>query len=90
MCTKPTWGHNLAFFYTGSFARTTRPNESLNELRPNELRPNDLFERFDTDALKRPDRKLLRGCTHNRNKPTRESWANELHEHSQSQPRVTT
>jgi hypothetical protein len=46
-------------------------------------------------ALARPARTSSRGCPqttrpNDRNEATRESRANELHEHAQSQPRVTT
>jgi len=46
---------------------------------PNELRPNDPPERVDMDALKRSERTILRGLPNDRNEPTRESRANELH-----------
>jgi hypothetical protein len=49
-----------------------------------------LPERVHTGALKQPARTILHGCPNDRNEPTRESRANELHERAQSQPRVTT
>jgi hypothetical protein len=71
--------------------QTTRPNDpperparTSSHGRPQTTHPNDLPERVHTGALKRPAR------TNDRNEPTRESRANELHERAQSQPRVTT
>jgi hypothetical protein len=63
--------------------QTTRPNDPP-ERPARTTHPNDLPERVHTGALKRPAR------TNDRNEPTRESRANELHERAQSQPRVTT
>jgi len=74
---KTNLGSQLSIFDTGSFAQA-RP------------RSNDPLERVDTDALKRPARTILHVRSHDRNGATRESWANELHECAQSQPRVTT
>ena len=76
-CTKPTSGHNLAFFDTGSFA-------------PARPRPKDPPERADAGALKRPERTILHRRLHERNEGTRENPANEMHKRAQSQPRVTT
>ena len=67
----------LSIFDIGSFARACP-------------RLNDPHERFDMDALERPTRMILHGRPHDRNKVTGESQANELHEHKQSHPRVTT
>jgi hypothetical protein len=79
---KANLGSQLSIFDTGLFARA-RP------------RPNDLPERVHTDALKRPARTSSHGRPqttrpNDRNEATRESWENKLHEHAQSQPRVTT
>ena len=74
---KANLGSQLSIFDTGSF---TQP-------RP---RSNDPPERVDMDALKRAGRMNLHGQPHDTNDATKESWANELHEHAQSQPRVTT
>jgi len=74
---KANLGSQLIIFDTGRF----------NWVRPH---LNDLPERVDTDTLKRLTRMILHGHPHDRNKATRESWGNELHEHAQSQPRVTT
>jgi len=74
---KANLGSQLIIFYMGSFARA-RPH------------PNNPLKRVDTDTLKRPTRTISHGCLHNRNEATRENRANELHEHAQSQPRVTT
>jgi hypothetical protein len=73
---KANLGSQLSIFDTGSFARA-RP------------RPNDPPERVHTGALKRPPERFCMG-PNDRNEPTRESRANELHERAQSQPRVTT
>jgi hypothetical protein len=78
-CTKPTSGHNLAFLIRArspgrALARTTPP-ERVHCGRP--TRANDPPER-------------PKGCPQTRSEATRESQANELHEHAQSQPRVTT
>jgi hypothetical protein len=77
--------------------QTTRPNDpperparSSSHGRPQTTRPNDPPERVHTGALKQPARTILHGRTNDRNEPTRESRANELHERAQSQPRVTT
>jgi hypothetical protein len=81
--------------------QTTRPNEFTRTTRPNEFtrapsndppepHPNDPPERVHTGALKRPARTSFHGRPNDRNEPTRESRANELHERAQSQPRVTT
>ena len=67
----------ISIFYTGSFTQACP-------------RLNDPPERIETDALKQPDRMILRGCLHDRNEATRESQENEVHERAQSQPRVTT
>jgi len=74
---KANRGSQLSIFDTGSFA-PARPHL------------NNPPERVDTDTLKRPDRKILHGHPHDRNKATRESRANELYECAISQPRVTT
>jgi len=74
---KANLGSQLSIFYTGSFVWACPCS-------------NDPPEQVDMDALKRPAQTLLHGCPHDPNEPTRESWANELHEHAQSQPRVTT
>ena len=42
------------------------------------------------DALKQLARTILHGGTHDPNELTRESPADELQEHAQGQPRVTT
>jgi len=67
----------ISIFYMGLFTRARH-------------RPNDPPERVDMDALKRPTRTILHRRPQDRNEGTRESWANELHERAQSQPRVTT
>jgi hypothetical protein len=86
-------------------ARTTHPNEFTRApsndppervhtgalKRPaRTTHPNDPPERVHTGALKRPARTSSHGRPNDRNEPTRESRANELHERAQSQPRVTT
>src|SRR6202051_4253589 len=69
-CKKPTSGHNLAFFDTGSFARArprpTRLNEFTRTTRPNEFRrapSNDSPKRSDKGE---PGKRAARTCT----KPT--------------------
>src|SRR6202046_3165297 len=69
-CTKPTSGHNLAFFDTGSFARvrprTTRPNDFTRTTRPNDFArtpSNDSPKRSDKGE---PGKRAARTCT----KPT--------------------
>jgi len=74
---KANLGSQLSIFDTGSFARA-HPH------------PNDPPERVDMDALKRPTQTILHGLPHDPNELTRESRAIKLHEHAQSQPRVTT
>ena len=74
---KPNLEAQLRIFDTGTFA-LARP------------RPNDPPERVDMDALKRLDLTILHGGPHDRNKVTRESRANMLHEGAQSQPQVRT
>jgi hypothetical protein len=69
--------------------QTTRPNYPP-ERPARTTHPNDPPERFHTGALKRPARTIFHGRPNDRNEPTRESRANELHERAQSQPRVTT
>jgi hypothetical protein len=78
-------------------ARTTHPNEFTRapsndppERPTRTTHPNDPPERVHTGALKRPARTSSHGRPNDRNEPTRESRANELHERAQSQPRVTT
>jgi len=73
---KANRGSQLSIFDTGSFT-WARPH------------PNDPPKRVDTDALKRPDQTILHGRSHDRNKATRESRANELYKRAISQPRVT-
>jgi hypothetical protein len=68
--------------------RTTRPNEFTRA--PSNDPPERPPERVHTGALKRPAGTILHGRPNDRNEPTRESRANELHERAQSQPRVTT
>jgi hypothetical protein len=77
--------------------RTTRPNDPPERVHTGALKrpartthPNDPPERVHTGALKRPARTIFHGRPNDRNEPTRESRANELHERAQSQPRVTT
>jgi len=74
---KAILGSQLSIFDMGSFTRV-RPH------------PNDSPKRVDTDALKRPTRMIFHGHPLDRNKATRESRANELHERAQSQHWVTT
>jgi len=69
-CKKPTSGHNLAFFDTGSFARvrprTTRLNEFTRTTRPNEFKraaSNESPKRRDKGE---PGKRAARTCT----KPT--------------------
>jgi hypothetical protein len=64
--------------------RTTRPHEFTR------APSNDPPERVHTGTLKRPAQTIFHGRPNDRNEPTRESRANELHERAQSQPRVTT
>jgi hypothetical protein len=77
--------------------RTTRPNDPPERVHTGALKrpartthPNDPPERVHKGALKRPARTIFHGRPNDRNEPTRESRANELHERAQSQPRVTT
>jgi len=70
-------GSQLSIFDMGSFAWVRH-------------RLNEPPERVDTDALKQPARTILHVCPHDRNKGTRESRENELHEHAQSQTQVAT
>ena len=79
--------------------QTTRPNDPPERVHTGALKrpartthPNDPPERVHTGALKRPARTtcIHMGARNDRNEPTRESRANELHERAQSQPRVTT
>jgi hypothetical protein len=77
--------------------QTTRPNDPPERVHTGALKrpartthPNDPPERVHTGALKRPARTIFHGRPNDRNEPTRESRANELHERAQSQPRVTT
>jgi hypothetical protein len=74
-CTKPTSGHNLAFFDTGSFARA-RPRRTTRTTHPNEFTwvpSNDPPERFcmgarttETNDKGEPGKRAARTCT----KPT--------------------
>jgi len=80
-CTKPTLGHNLAFFI-----RACSPRHALART----TRLNDPPERVDMDAPKRPARTILHGRSHDQNEGTRGSRENELHELAQRQPPVTT
>jgi hypothetical protein len=77
-CTKPTSGHNLAFLIRNDSSSPGSPQTTTSP------------ERVHTGALKRPARTSLHGRPNDRNEPTRESRANELHERAQIQPRVTT
>jgi len=74
---KANLGSQLSIFYTGLFTRARH-------------RLNNPPKRVDTDVLKRPDRTILHGHPHDRNKDTSERRANKLHECAKSQPRVTT
>src|SRR6202043_2281062 len=70
MCTKPTSGHNLAFFDTGSFARVRPRPTRLNEF-TRTSHPNDSARTPSNDSPKRtdkgePGKQAARTCT----KPT--------------------
>ena len=73
---KDNLGSQFSIFDMGSFV-WARPH------------PDDVPKRVDIDALKQPARTILHGFLHDRNKVTRESRENELHEREQSQPWVT-